>query len=169
MVRLNKTKPEDYMRPLDVPGGRKQNPHARKAQTPREPGRVPGNSNPGRSTTELSSSCLDVWINSTWWFRTSAEFDAFDSARLSPYFLRLGSNSAEPAWSFSTQAAVVWFKRCPVTARHRLFWPNHRSGLTRRSWRLNSCVGVRRRASATLGVGPSPAQREAPRGERANP
>jgi hypothetical protein len=40
MVRLNEAKPEDYMRPLDVPGGRKQNPHARKAQTPREPGRV---------------------------------------------------------------------------------------------------------------------------------
>jgi hypothetical protein len=61
MVRLNKTKPEDYMRPLDVPGGRKQFPHARKAQTPRDPGGLaPGNSNPGRSTTELSSSCLDV-------------------------------------------------------------------------------------------------------------
>jgi hypothetical protein len=28
MVRLNKTKPEDYMQPLDVPGGRKQFPHA---------------------------------------------------------------------------------------------------------------------------------------------
>jgi hypothetical protein len=28
MVKLNKTKPEDYMRPLDVPGDRGQFPHA---------------------------------------------------------------------------------------------------------------------------------------------
>jgi hypothetical protein len=43
MVKPNKTKPEDYMRTLDVPGGRKQNPHAFMAQTTRVPG-----SNPGR-------------------------------------------------------------------------------------------------------------------------
>lgn len=34
MVRLNKTKPEDYMQPLDVPGGRKQFPMPYTAQKP---------------------------------------------------------------------------------------------------------------------------------------
>jgi hypothetical protein len=38
MVRPNKTKPEGYMWPLDVPSGRRQFPHACKAQTPRDPG-----------------------------------------------------------------------------------------------------------------------------------
>jgi hypothetical protein len=41
-VKPNKTKPEDYMRTLDVPGSRKQNPHACKAQTIRDPGSNPG-------------------------------------------------------------------------------------------------------------------------------
>jgi hypothetical protein len=34
MVRLNKTKPEDYMRPLDVPGGRKQTPMSARLNKP---------------------------------------------------------------------------------------------------------------------------------------
>jgi hypothetical protein len=57
MVRLNKTKPEDYMRPLDVPGGRGQFPHA--LHCSKKPV-GPGISNPGRSTNGLFSSCLDV-------------------------------------------------------------------------------------------------------------
>jgi hypothetical protein len=35
MVRLNKTKPEGYMRPLDIPSGRGQSHHTCKAQTSR--------------------------------------------------------------------------------------------------------------------------------------